>query len=467
MPAHPRPITRWPVFGHLPGFVRDPLGTLRRAGAHGDMTRLDLGFGRVLLLHRPEHADHVLREHRRNYGKQGPFWDGVRGLLGGGLPSAEGELWLVHRRLMQPQFLRRRIALLAPLVVAAIDRSIRWPDVGTQWTTLDLGARMPHIAMNVASAAMFGLRTSRDSATQMQRDFDFALAYMFRAMLGSALPPSIPIPGVRRFRRAVDSIRATIERTIEARRRGATEGDDLLSGLLAATDAQTGTTLTHEALRDELVSLFVAGYETTASGLSWSLHNLVEHPQQLARLRDAVDEALDGDRPTHADLPALDPARRVMAEALRLCPPAWWLPRCAAAHDQIGSTPIEAGALVAPCVYTIHRHPDHWPDPERFDPDRHTAAQQQQRHPLAWLPFGAGPRRCIGEALAMMEATFTLAMLVQRYEFGSVGHRTTPKLGTVIAPRGGVAVRIRRRRETAAHLGRPSTRRSSSEMFVL
>jgi len=455
--------------GALPSFIRDPLATLRRAAEKGDVCHLELGFADVVTLNHPEHADHVLRRHQRNYPKGGSYWAGVRGILGKGLPTSEGSLWLRQRRMMQPHFHRQRLEALTSLIVDALDRSLRWSDIDTSFQVLDIGARMPLLTMNVVSAAMLGSRTSSARAAAFGREFDFAIDHIFRGMLAQVLPRWVPIPGRQRFGQAVDRMHRLLMEVIETRRRETTESADLLAMLIAATDDETGEGMSDEQLLDEVTSLFLAGYETTASGLQWALHFLAEHPWDLACLRDEVDATLRGAPPRFDDLPSLRYARWVIQEALRLYPPAWWLPRVATEDDEIGGFPIPAGTMVAPIVYTIQRHPEIWPQPERFDPERHDRARAAARHPLAWMPFGAGLRQCIGRELALMEATMALAMITQRYEIESVGHVTRARLHTVIRPANGVVLRVRRRRPAQAWArvtSSPSSRDSSSSIVV-
>ncbi len=456
-----------PLLGALPSFLHDPLALLRRAREVGDVSRLELGFVDAVLLHHPDHFDHVFRTNHRNYLKEGPFWDGVRSLLGNGLPTSSGDEWRLHRRMMQPQFHRQRLSALATLVIDALEESLAWDDVGPTWQTLDVGSRMPHLTMNVVSATVLGSHASRARAQVVAQELTFMTEQMFRTMITHRLPRWLPLPGRDRFARAQGTMRREVQSIIDERRIRADEGDDLLGLLIAASDDETGTTMSDEQLVDETTSLLVAGYDTTANGLQWCLHLLAEHPEQLARLREECDAVLRGRSPRPEDLRRLSYARWVMQEALRLCPPVWWLPRMAAEDDEIGGHAIPKGTIVAPVMYTLHRHPDFWPDPERFDPERFSPERSAGRHPLAWAPFGAGPRKCIGQELSLMEATLALAMITQRFELAPSGHVVRPKVDAALRPADGVRLRIRRRqpaRRTLSMDPRPSE--SSSAMMM-
>ncbi len=455
-----------PLVGALPSFLRDPLALLGRAREAGDVSRLELGFLDAITLHHPDYVDHVFRTHHRNYLKEGPFWDGVRSILGNGLPTSSGEQWRIHRRMMQPQFHRQRLAALATLVIDALDESLDWDDVEGTWQTLDLGSRMPHLTMNVVSAAVLGSHASRAQASGVASDLAFMTEHMFHAMIMHGLPRWLPLPGRDRFAQANHSMHREVLRIIEERRARAQEGDDLLGLLIGATD-EDGAGMSDQQLVDETTSLLIAGYENTAVGLQWCLHLLAEHPEHLGRLREECDAVLRGRSPRPEDLRRLTYARWCVQEALRLYPPTWWLPRMAAEDDEIGGHPIAKGAIVAPVMFTVHRHPAFWSNPDVFDPERFAPECSAGRHPLAWVPFGAGPRKCIGQELSLLESTLALAMITQRFDLASAGHVVRPKINTVLRPGNGVHLQIRRRQPARRTLGlgpRPSD--SSSAMMM-
>jgi cytochrome P450 len=456
-----------PLLGALPSFLRDPLALLRRAREVGDVSRLELGFLDAVTLHHPDHFDRVFRTHHRNYLKEGPFWDGVRAVIGNGLPTSSGEEWRLHRRMMQPQFHRQRLTALATLVIDALDEALDWDDVRSSWQTLDIGSRMPHLTMNVVSAAVLGSHASRARAQVVARELAFMSEHTFRAMLTHRLPRWMPLPGRDRFTQAKIAIRREVQRIIDERRRRAAEGDDLLGLLIASTDDETGAQMNDEQLVDETTSLLLAGFDTTSTALQWCLHLLVEHPEVLGRLREECDAVLRGRTPRPEDVRRLAYARWVMQEAMRMYPPVWWLPRMAAEDDEIDGHAIPKGTIVAPVMYTVHRHPDFWPDADRFDPERFSPERSVGRHPLAWVPFGAGPRKCIGQELSLMESTFALAMITQRFELASAGCVPRPKMESTMHPADGVMLRIRRRQPARRTLGldpRPSD--SSSAMMM-
>lgn len=434
-----------PLIGALPSFVRDPFGTLRRAAATSGVCRLDLGVLDMVTLHEPDHVDHVLRKHAAIYRKEGPFWESIRALLGNGLVTSTGALWLRQRRMLQPQFHRRRLAAMADSIIDALEDSLDWDDVGLEAREIDVGGRMPRLTMNVVSSVLLGAPTTGEVATEVFAELRFSIDHMFRAILADRLPRWVPLPGREHFHRSSRRLRSLVGRFVEERRRRGGEHDDILGLMLEVRDEETGQGMSDEQILDEAMSLFLAGFETTANGLQWALSFLAKHPECFARLRDETDALLGSGRPTFADLPRLTYARWVMQEALRINPPSWWLPRALSEDDEIDGYRIKAGTLVTPIPYTIHRHPDHWRDPERFDPERFSPERSAKRHRFAWVPFGAGPHQCVGKELALMEATLALTLFAQRYELRSSGHEVRPKLSTVVVPHQTVRALVRRR----------------------
>ncbi|MCX4240105.1 cytochrome P450 [Paraliomyxa miuraensis] len=435
-----------PILGALPSFLYDPMALLRRSQRLGDISRLKLGMLDAVALHHPDHVDHVLREHHRRYTKDGPFWAQLREMLGNGLPTSTGDEWRRHRRMIQPQFHRQRLESLTDMVVEVLAEALDWHDVTSSWQVIDVGARMPHLTMSVVSTAILGSQGSRARARTIAQQATVVTEYSFWAMITHRLPSWLPFPGRDRFARGMATMRREGLKLIEERRLSREEGDDLLALLIAATDEETGEGMSDAQLLDETMSLLLAGYDTTSNGLQWSLHLLAEHPRAWEHLREECDSVLRDASPRAEHLPRLRYARWVMQEALRLYPPAWWLPRLATRDDHIGDHAIAKGTIVAPMMFTVHRHADFWPEPERFDPERFDPGRSVGRHPMAWVPFGAGPRKCIGQELSLMESTLALAMFTQRFELQSVGHTVRPRFDTALRPGNGVRLHVRRRR---------------------
>jgi cytochrome P450 len=430
------------VLGNLPGLLRGGLDYVEaRQRELGDLYRLDIGPQEVVLLNHPDHAKHVLIDHVDNYLKEGTFWSSVRSLIGLGLPTIEGDVWRKRRRMMNPQFRRQRLMDLGAEMVETIDAQLdTWPTGGI----FDAGRAVSRTTMAVIVRTMFGTSLDPEQANAVADSMSFSLDHMLQRVVTDALPSWMPVPGRRAHRESVARIDAVLYELIERRRRQDTEADDLLGMMLEMRDEGAG--LSDEELRDETMSLFVAGFETTASSVSWGLARMALDPSLYEPLAEEVDRVLGGRPPTVEDLPQLQATERYFMETLRLDGPVFFLPRTAVADDVLGGTKIPAGTMVSLMLDRIHRHPDVWEDPDRFDPDRFSPERSAGRHPCAWIPFGAGRRVCIGKSFALMEGVFLLASIVQRYSLEPTDRtKLKARLALTKRPRDGVPLRLVRR----------------------
>jgi cytochrome P450 len=262
------------------------------------------------------------------------------------------------------------------------------------------------------------------------------------------VPPYIPTPGNVRFKRAKKTLDDVVYGLISERRAAAAKsrdfGGDLLGMLMAATEEGSSAGMDDRQLRDEIITMILAGHETTANLLSWTFHLLSKHPEVERRVREEARRVLGDRDPVLEDVRSLEYTKMVIEEALRLYPPAWVFERQAIAPDTLGGYPIEPGAIVALCPYVLHRHPDHWENPEGFDPERFRPERAEKRPRYAYLPFGGGPRTCVGNHFAMMEAQILLAMIVreQRLEL-EPSHRVVLDPVITLRPKHGIKVRRR------------------------
>ena len=367
----------------------------------------------LYIFSRPEQAEHVLAISQDNYVK--PFtYRPLRMMLGDGLLTAEEGMWRRHRRIIQPVFSSRNVASFAADMDAAARRTVR------RWTSspvVDLASEMSELTLDVVGRVLFGM----DLIAQAPSLGRSLTAGQWLALLAAFLPvPSGPAStrvaqaAVRRFR--ADAVQQRVEQLITRRREQADDPRDLLSMLSAARDAD-GRGLDEREIWDEISTFLVAGYETTAMALTWSLALLSAYPQARQRLEDEVDATL-GDGP--ADPDKLPWTSAVVSEAMRLYPPAWTLERTAVADDDVRGTLVPAGSMVAVLPYLIHRNPTVWPNPAGFDPARFLS-QAPERHRYAWIPFGGGKRGCIGAGFARQEAVLVLARLCRHYQLNLIG----------------------------------------------
>jgi cytochrome P450 len=438
-----------PIVGELPYLLTKKLDHLVDLRAqHGDIFLIDMGVMKILGLCHPAHAQHVLRDQSKKYSKGSALWVALRGMLGNGLPVSEGTFWMRQRRMMQPHFHRESLMAMAELMVDAIDEELStWDKYAQTGQVFDLFHEMTRITMRIIVKTVFGSELDPRKADLMAEEMRYALDYVMVNMATRLVPAWVPVPGRKRFKEAVANIDKLMFEVIEQRHRVSDRrGGALIDMLVAAIDADTNERMTHAEMRDEAVSLFLAGYETTAAAMGFAFRELNQHPRVLREVVDEIDTVLGNRRPTLADSRKLTRCMGVIQEALRLNSPAYWVPRTAIEDDVIDGYPIKKGDEVAVVIHAIHRHPGLWPDPKRFDPDRFLPEAVQGRHQLAWMPFGAGQRLCIGKEFSLMEGQFILARILAKYDIRPAYQATaTSVIGAAHRPGGGVMVRITKR----------------------
>lgn len=425
-PPGPRPL---PVIGNVLRFGNDKnilFHFIDLWHEYGDVAHVKLGSLHVYVVAEPENVHHVLVKNPNNYIK-GTGYTGFRLLVGQGLVTSDGDLWWRQRRLMQPSFTPKSIVNYFDMMVETTARMLdRWespnPSSALPASAVDdeqggrrlvMDDEMTRLTMSIISKAIFGVDLGEESA-EVSEAFHEAFAFVTaRTMSAFALPMSVPLPKHRQFARSLQIIDDFVGRQIAKGRQQ--ESDTLLSILLRARDEDTGAAMSEKQLRDEVVTLFLAGFETTARSLTWGWYLLSRHPHVMDQLSAEVDTVLGGRRPTLDDLFRLNYTRRVVDETLRLYPPTALLGRQIVADDVIGGYRVPAGGIVMLAPYLTHRLPSVWPDPERFDPDRFLPEAVAARPKSAYVPFISGPRVCLGNNFALMEMTLAFAMAAQRY----------------------------------------------------
>ena len=434
----PPRVRELPVVGSAIELIRDSLGFLDRISAeHGDAVRFHIPGSHVYLFNHPDAIEQVLVTERDRLIKD-KLTRELSIMLGNGLLVSEGAFWRKQRRLAQPAFHRDRIAAYGDAMVRfAEGAASRWRDGETR----DVHADAMSITLDIVAKTLFGVEIG-DMARKIGAALDVLMARY--SGIGNLIPIQLPTPGNLRVKRAIAELDAIVYGIIEQRRRGGDEGD-LVSMMIAATSEEDGA-MSDVQLRDEAMTLLLAGHETTALTLSFAMHLLARHPQVAERLAREIDTEL-GDRPaTAADLPKLEYADAVVREAMRLYPPAWAVGREATAPCEIGGYPIAVGTQLWVSQWVVHRDPRWFADPLAFRPERWADgfARTLPRH--AYFPFGGGPRVCIGNAFAMMEAVLVLVTLARRFEFSTVDDRPLALVPTVtLRPKRGVPLRLRRR----------------------
>ena len=452
-PSAPPSIRGEPWFGSLRAYRDDRLGFLVRAARHGDVVSMRLGPRTFHLIAHPEGVKRVLIDNAANYHKETRGQELMRPLLGEGLLTAEGEAWKSQRRLAQPAFQRDRVAGFAPIMVEATrDVLEAWAPRARTGESFDLAEEMSKLTFRIVGLAIFGTDLG-DTAEEVGRSLSIALldrTERTTSLLDYFLGERIPTPRNRRFQRALRSLDSVVARTIAARRSRPpsveSSGSDLLTLLGNARDPETGAGLSDRLLRDQVMTILLAGHETTANALSWTFYLLSTHPEVERRVCAEVESVLSGREPTAEDAARLRYTRAVVDESMRLYPPVWTMARNVVEDDVLSGKRVGGGSYVWISPFVTHRHPDFWENPEGFDPERFLDPAPG-RPRFAHFPFGGGARQCIGNTFALLEAVVILAMALQRYRIELVpGATVTPEPLITLRPRGGVPVRIRSRR---------------------
>jgi len=426
----------------------DPLEAVGSAlRDHGDAVGIQGGPIRVVVLARPEYARHVLIRNARNYTK-GPQIAKLRRIAGNGMFFVDGDEWLRQRRMIVPAFQRAKIEAMVPHLVAGADALLaRWERERASGEFFDVAPDLSKTALDIVCRAMFGSDV-REHADAFHRHATFAASYaqyLFDHVL--PVPRWIPTARSRRINEALRWVHGFVSEMIASHRRLDPLPDDMLGLLLRLRDEETGAALSDTELYDELMTFVNAGHETTAVSLSWSLYEIGRDPALRARLEAEADAELAASEPTLAGLARLDLLGRTIREVLRLHPPGWAIPREASEQDEIDGVLIPKGATALIAVYFLHRHPEFWNEPERFDPDRWLEARDEPRHAFAYLPFGLGGRRCVGEDFALLELRAVLARVLQRFHVEiDPAHPVVARPQLTLKPAHGVRLRLTPRR---------------------
>ncbi|HYC00571.1 MAG TPA: cytochrome P450 [Candidatus Limnocylindrales bacterium] len=410
---------------------------------YGDVARVRLFGLEAMLISHPEGVRHVLQERHTIYTKNNHDYKLLARVLGQGLVTSDGALWKQQRRLIQPAFHKERVrgfaSLMAREAEASAERLLRAAHAAT---VVDVVAEAKRTALDIVVQALIGVDADERSAAfgDTFSHLNELVTRQFTSILGRF--PWIPTHGNRALRKAKLEMDRMVEGIIARRRAAGIEGNDLLGMLLASRDEDTGKGMSDEQLRDEVTTLLAAGHETTAMTLGWTVYLLGRHPEWAHRVAEEADAVLGGRAATYEDLEKLEITRRVIEESLRIYPPAWAVSRTPSEEDEIDGYRVPRGALVFLSQWVTHRHPDFWPDAERFDPDRFAPEAAAARPRFAHFPFLMGPRMCIGFAFAAMEARIVLATWLSRLRLPLADSRVVePEPLVTIQPRGGVQVR--------------------------
>lgn len=440
----PGPARNWPGgdfkqmrangAGHLLSLVKE----------YGDVTLFHLGPQPVVVVRKPEHVRHVLLDKAKYYSKGTRGFKKLAMILGQGLVTSEGELWRKQRRIMQPAFHRKQIAGFAETMSRVSEVTLeRLAPYAQSGEIVDMDHEMMGLTLEVVSEALLGEHVE-DDANRVADAVQVVQEEVNRRIMSVIdLPLALPTPANNRLKKAFSDLDDVVLGLIRKRREEGAGSNDLLSMLLEVKDAETGEGMNDRQLRDEVMTIFLAGHETSSNALVWTWHLLSRHPAVARKLKAELDNVLGGRTPTLDDLPNLVYTGQVIHESMRLFPPVWGYSRMAERDDTLGGYKIPKGTWVFVSPYLTHRTPENFPNPEGFDPDRFVDGFMESLPKCAYFPFGAGARQCIGNNFALMEVKIILATLAQRFQFFlEEGHSVVAKPLITLRPLNGLRMRV-------------------------
>lgn len=438
----PGPRGHW-LLGHLPDVQRDRLGFFTRCRREfGDVAGIRIANRRAVLVSDPRLIEQILVTDNRKLIKNFALTL-LEPLLGQGLLLNEGESWLRQRRIMQPAFSRQKVESYG---VCMVDFARRQSDGWQDGETRDLHAEMAQLTMQIAAKTLFDVEMEDEGHAIRPLLRDSVRQFLERFNSPLILPFWLPTPLHLRSKRTIKQLDAIIQQMIDQRRRGSAGGEDLLSALIRARDENDGGGMTDKQLRDEVTTLFLAGHDTTANALAWTWYLLARHPEAQRRVQAELAEKLAGREPTVADLPRLVECERVIKEAMRLYPPAYTVGRRNLEPLELGGYTLPPGVNILASQWVVHRDERWFPAPDEFRPERWGAPAMAQLPKYAYFPFGGGPRICIGNTFAMLEATLVLATIAQRFELAQPEPKEIAPLAAItLSPAEPLELVVRRR----------------------
>ncbi|MFE7312267.1 cytochrome P450 [Streptomyces sp. NPDC057555] len=446
------PVPRLSLRENLAGVAamrRDQLGFLiRTVHEHGDIFHMRLGGLPTVMVNHPDYLQHVLVDHHQNYDKDNFLYRATRTVLREGLVANKGGAeWRRHRRLMQPSFQHASVASFTTNISDLTGEMLkRWETRFGDDTVVDVSTEVADLALQIVLRSLFGI-VSPERGRRFAEDFVEVNSIAGDFFRFPFPPLSWYSPKRNRLRALIRSLDAFIADLIDTRMNSETDKADLFTLLLNAMDEETGTGLTHDQLANEILSMIIAGYETSSNSIAWIFYQLAAHQDVQRRVQEEVDGVLEGRVPAFEDLPKLPYTRMVIDETLRMFTPAWQTMRHAVDDDVIGGYHIPRGTDVYLNMFTFHRHPEFWPEPGRFDPERFTPDEVAKRPRNVYQPFGSGPRHCLGKHFALTELHIITAMLVQRLHATRPAGQPPAGFAPLVTlhPKGGIHLRFTRR----------------------
>jgi cytochrome P450 len=443
------------LLGNIRDVGRDPLEFLTTtARIHGDVVRYRLATYDFYLVTHPNGVQRILLDNNRNYTRNGSvIWAALKPVFGSPLIGSDGESWFFRRRIMQPVFVHRQVAKFTEIITEKASLMLdAWKSAAGQSQPRDIVPDVGQMTLNILMVSLFGVQTSEMTRDLGQATLIQSQSAIMRARLLFYPPPFVPTPHNRRLRAAKRVLDRNIDALIHEHRAHPDAHTDLLALLIQARDEETGDALSDRQLRDEVASLYFAGFSSSSNALLWAFYLLAQHPEVMHRLLADIDDVLGDRPPTAEDLPKLPYLQQVLFETLRLYPPIYASVRKVLADDEILGYRIPAGSHVTISAHVTHRSPRLWEEPQRFDPDRFEPELARARPRYAYFPFLGGPHQCLGRDFFLLEAQLVIIMVAQRYRLVLVpGHVAEAEPLITQRMRGSLPMLIRARVPLARH----------------
>ncbi len=431
-------------------FVKNPITVLNEyLQLGGDTFCLYLGIGnKAMVTTNPKLIRHVLQKNHRNYRKSPLVVEQLAHFIGRGLLTSEGAYWLQQRRLIQPGFHREKLIGLMEILVREIDDYVRNLEIRSEMNvSVDMAEEMTELTFNLVAKSLFSSDIEKGVLDQLSRDFNNIQAFMARQIRLPFLRSWFKFTGeFKKHEEIARSLKGIVLNIIHQRKESEQDHDDLLSMLMNARYEDSGKGMTDQQLLEESLILLIAGHETTANALAWSWYLLSQHPQVVDQIRKEIDEVLGHEELTFQILPRLKYLNAVLQEAMRLFPPAWITERIPINDDQFEGMILPKNRIIGIYIYGVHHAPEYWPDPEKFDPSRWMGDKKKNQIPFSYLPFGGGPRLCIGNNFAMMEMQLLMIRMIPRFDLQlSDEYPVENEPLITLRPKNGVHIRLSRR----------------------
>lgn len=434
------------LFGSALDFKKDSIAFITNTEKQfPDFARFRFAYIRMVYLTHPDYVKHVMQTNNKNY-KKGIEYEHLKPVLGEGLLTSEGDFWLRQRRLAQPAFHKDRIASFFSIMVNSTQSLLDEWEKKLDNKTTDIHAEMMHLALDIVAKTLLSADVKSES-NEIERALSVAIEESYhRVKTLINFPLWVPVPRHLRYNSHRKKLDDVVNKIIEQRRSSTQKFDDLLEMLMNVEDEDTKERMSDKQLRDEVMTIFLAGHETTANALTWAFYLLAKNPEVKTKLLDEIKTVLNGKTPSFEELKNLHYTQQVIHEVLRLYPPAWALGRSALADDNIDGYPIKKGDNILISPYVIHRSPRFWEKPDEFIPERFTPEKMKDMHKFVYFPFGGGPRFCIGNNFAMMEMQIILPMILQKFEIHLKSNQDVlPEPLVTLRPRGGLMCKIERK----------------------